>query len=142
MTKSSLIIGVYLVFVFDDLFRKRISQSNENVRTDTELKTDIHTPPSEEWNENHRGNDEDIQLEEMYSTAEDTDSSHIKRCSKRHIDNKNTENEDLGEYDVLRGKRQNEEAPQSENIYDRANNAVSGIYDSTSTQPVVDIYTI
>ena len=135
-------MGFYLVFVFHDLFRKRISQRNGNVRTDTKLKTNIHTAPSEEWNENHRGNDEDIQLEEMYSTAEETDFSHIKRCSKRHVDNKNTEDEDLGEYDVLRGKRQNEEAPQSENIYDRTNNAVSGIYDSTSTQPVVDIYTI
>ncbi|XP_078333143.1 uncharacterized protein LOC111127909 isoform X6 [Crassostrea virginica] len=139
---ASVAASLVTLVVLCVIVRKRISQSNENVRTDTELKTDVHTPPSEEWNENHRGNDEDIQLEEMYSTAEDTDSSHIKRCSKRHIDNKNTENEDLGEYDVLRGKRQNEEAPQSENIYDRANNAVSGIYDSTSTQPVVDIYTI
>ena len=112
------------------------------MRTDTELKTNIHTATSEEWNENHRGNDEDIQMEEMYSTAEETDSSHTKRCTKEQVDNKNTEDEDLGEYDVLRGKRQNEEAPQSENIYDRTNNAVSGIYDSTSTQPVVDIYTI
>ena len=112
------------------------------MRTKTELKTNIYTPPIEELNDNNRRTDEDIQLEEMYSTAEETDSSHIKRCSKEHVNNKNTEDEDLGEYDVLRGKRQNEEAPQSENIYDRTNNVVSGIYDSTSTQPVVDIYTI
>nr|XP_022328951.1 uncharacterized protein LOC111127909 isoform X3 [Crassostrea virginica] len=139
---SSVVASLVTLVVLCVIVRKRISQGNGNVRTDTELKTNIHTAPTEEWNENHRGNDEDIQLEEMYSTAEETDSSHIKRCSKRHGDNKNTEDEDLGEYDVLRGKRQNEEAPQSENIYDRTNNAVSGIYDSTSTQPVVDIYTI
>ena len=112
------------------------------MRTDTEIKTNIHTATSGEWNENHRGNDEDIQLEKMYSTAEETVSSHTKRYAKEQVDNKNTEDEDLGEYDVLRSKRQNEEAPQSENIYDRTNNAVSGIYDCTSTQPVVDIYTI
>ena len=112
------------------------------MRIKTEVKTNIYTPPSEELNDNNRRTEGDIQLEEMYSTAEETDSSHIKRCSKEHVDNKNTEDEDFGEYDVLRGKRQNERAPHSENIYDRANNAVSGIYDSTATQPVVDIYTI
>nr|XP_022328920.1 uncharacterized protein LOC111127899 isoform X2 [Crassostrea virginica] len=136
------LVTLVVLCVIVSLYRKRISQRNENLRIKTEVKTNTYTPPSEELNDNNRRTEGDIQLEEMYSTAEETDSSHIKRCSKEHVNNKNTEDEDLGEYDVLRGKRQNEEAPQSENIYDRTNNVVSGIYDSTSTQPVVDIYTI
>lgn len=39
--------------------------------------------------------------------------------------------EELDEYDVLRGTRENQEPAVDANIYDRTNNSVSGIYDST-----------
>ena len=41
------------------------------------------------------------------STVEEADYNHMTRCSGDHVGNNNTEAEDLGEYDVLRGKRQN-----------------------------------
>ena len=78
----------------------------------------------------------------MYSTVEEARFNHMTQCVEDHVGNNNTEAEDLGEYDVLRGKRQNDETCQSENIYDRTNNVVSGIYDSISTQPADNLYTI
>ena len=78
----------------------------------------------------------------MYSTVEEARFNHMTQSIEDHVGDNNTEAEDLGEYDVLRGKRQNEEVHQSENIYDRTNNVVSGIYDSTSTQPADNVYTL
>lgn len=76
-------------------------------RTKTELNTNIYNLPSEDFGGNQRSYDEHIHLEEMYSTVEEADYNHMPRCSGDHVVNNNTEAEDLGEYDVLRGKNQN-----------------------------------
>lgn len=46
------------------------------------------------------------------------------------------------EYDVLNSKRENQEASADANIYDRTNNSVSGIYDTTLQTPDNDTYNL
>ena len=113
-------------------YRKRISQRNKSWKTETEVYTNIYTQPSEEFDEHQRRSDEEIHLEDMYSTVEEARFNHMTQSIEDHVGDNNTEAEDLGEYDVLRGKRQNEELRPSENIYDRTKN-VSGIYDNLYT---------
>ena len=134
--------NVVVFFLLPGRYRKRFSQRNKSWRTETEVNTNIYTLPSEEFDEHQRRSDEEIHLEEMYSTVEEARFNNIMQCIEDHVGDSNTEAEDLGEYDVLRRKRQNEEVHQSENIYDRTNNVVSGIYDSTSTQPADNVYTL
>ena len=71
-----------------------------------------------------------------------SNSNHMTRCSEDHVGNNNTEVEDIGEYNGLSYQCQNGEVRPSENIYDRTNNVVSGIYDSTSMQTLINVYTI
>ncbi|XP_078333152.1 neuroglian-like isoform X2 [Crassostrea virginica] len=136
---SSVVVGLVALVTLFVIIRKRISQRNKSWKTETEVNTNIYTLPSEEFDEHQRRSDEEIHLEEMYSTVEEASFNHKTQCIEDNVDS-NTEAEDLGEYDVLRGKRKNEEARQSDNIYDRTNNVVSEIYDSTSTQPVDNVY--
>ena len=123
-------------------YRKRIYQRNKKWRRKTEVNTDIYTLPSEEFDEHQRRSYEEIRLEEMYSTLEEANSNHMTRCSEDHVGSNNTEVEDIGEYNGLRYQCQNGEVRPSENIYDRTNNVVSGIYDSTSMQTLINVYTI
>lgn len=51
--------------------------------------------------------------------------------NETHFSNEYTLTDENDEYDVLRSKRENHDFSTDANIYDRANNLVSGIYDST-----------
>ncbi|XP_052700769.1 uncharacterized protein LOC128177903 [Crassostrea angulata] len=51
--------------------------------------------------------------------------------NETHFSNEYTLTDENDEYDVLRSKRENHDISPDANIYDRANNLVSGIYDST-----------
>lgn len=48
-----------------------------------------------------------------------------------HLNNEYRQSDENDEYDVLKRKRENLEISLDANIYDRVNNLVSGIYDST-----------
>lgn len=50
--------------------------------------------------------------------------------------------EQSSEYDVLRNTRENQEVSVDANIYDRTNNSVSGIYDTTLQTPDNDTYNL
>lgn len=51
--------------------------------------------------------------------------------NETHFNNEYTLTDENDEYDVWRSKRENHDTSPDANIYDRANNLVSGIYDST-----------
>lgn len=61
----------------------------------------------------------------------DLHSTNCNELIETRLNNEYTLIDNNGEYDVLRSKRENLDISVDGNIYDRTNNLVSGIYDST-----------
>lgn len=78
------------------------------------------------------------QLEEDYSKLRSADKIEFNKT----LDDEYAMTEESSEYDVLRSKRENQEVSVDANIYDRTNNSVSGIYDTTLQTPDNDTYNL
>lgn len=78
------------------------------------------------------------QLEEEYSKLHSADKMEFNKT----LDDDYAMTEECSEYDVLRSKRKNQEVSVDANIYDRANNSVSGIYDTTLQTPDNNTYNL
>lgn len=79
------------------------------------------------------------QFEEDYSKLHSADKNEF---NKMYLDDEYAMTEGGCEYDVLNSKRENQEASADANIYDRTNNSVSGIYDTTLQTPDNDTYNL
>lgn len=78
------------------------------------------------------------QLEEEYSKLHSADKMEFNKT----LDDDYAMTEESSEYDLLRSKRKNQEVSVDANIYDRTNNSVSGIYDTTLQTPDNNTYNL
>ncbi|XP_065940720.1 uncharacterized protein [Magallana gigas] len=78
------------------------------------------------------------QLEEDYSKLHSADKIKFNNT----LEDEYAMTEQSSEYDVLRNTRENQEVSVDANIYDRTNNSVSGIYDTTLQTPDNDTYNL
>ncbi|XP_052675988.1 uncharacterized protein LOC128157459 isoform X2 [Crassostrea angulata] len=78
------------------------------------------------------------QLEEDYSKLHSADKIKFNNT----LEDEYAMTDQSSEYDVLRNTRENQEVSVDANIYDRTNNSVSGIYDTTLQTPDNDTYNL
>lgn len=136
-----LLMVVVVSFVIHRVKRNRRNQRIRN--TGIMNKEYIYSQPDntqEAATENiQREPDNNIdQLEEEYSKLHSADKMEFNKT----LDDDYAMTEESSEYDVLRSKRKNQEVSVDANIYDRANNSVSGIYDTTLQTPDNNTYNL
>lgn len=136
-----LLMVVVVSFVIHRVKRNRRNQRIRN--TGIMNKEYIYSQPDntqEAATENiQREPDNNIdQLEEEYSKLHSADKMEFNKT----LDDDYAMTEESSEYDVLGSKRKNQEVSVDANIYDRANNSVSGIYDTTLQTPDNNTYNL
>lgn len=145
--KNDIILNNFSTFHFTKLiffFRVKKNRRNQRIRnTGITSKEYIYSQPDntqEAVTENiQREPDNNIdQLEEEYSKLHSADKMEFNKT----LDDDYAMTEESSEYDVLRSKRKNQEVSVDANIYDRANNSVSGIYDTTLQTPDNNTYNL
>lgn len=123
-----LLIVVAVVLVIN---RKSGTQTNRNLSvTNNEYNYSCPIESHEAATVNIRGVS-DNNLIRQTETDLDLHSTECKESIETRLNREYTMTEENGEYDVLRRIRENQGVSPDANIYDRTNNLVSGIYDST-----------
>lgn len=139
-----LIISTYLIYCAIFFCRVKRNRKNQGIRnTGLTSKEYIYSQPvntQEAVIENiQREPINNIeQLEEDYSKLHSADKIKFNNT----LEDEYAMTEQSSEYDVLRNTRENQEVSVDANIYDRTNNSVSGIYDTTLQTPDNDTYNL